>query len=153
MRLRWTALTVLVLASLAPRISTAQRTPPQPSTAKKGPVGGLNQNYPNPMNPETWIPFTVGDYPTCSQPGHSYTVSLRSYNTIHQLYAIPVLQRGTTGVAGGQQITKLSLTCGEYKAYWNGKFLNTQREAASGIYPYELEVDGQRFVKKMMVSK
>jgi hypothetical protein len=153
MRSRWTALLgVLVLAGLAPREGNAQAAPPQTPPRKSSPVAGLKQNYPNPMNPETWIPFTVGDFPTCNDAGHKYSVSLKIFNTIQQVIAIPLLQ-SSNGVAGGQQITNLQLPCGSYTAYWNGKVLNTQHEAASGIYLYELGVDGQKLSKKMWVAK
>ena len=111
------------------------------------------QNYPNPMNPETWIPFTLGDYPTCSEPGRKYVVSLSIWNTIQQKFAIPVIQKGSANVAGGQPLTKLSLPCGEYVAYWNGKRMGTQREAASGVYGMVLEVDGRAIKKFMVVAK
>ncbi len=153
MRSRWTALLgVLVLAGLAPRDGHAQSGPPQTPPRKVGPVGGLSQNRPNPMNPETYITFTVGDYPACTDQSHLYSVSLTIFNTIQQPIAVPVLQSGN-GVAGGQQINKLSLKCGEWTAYWNGKIRNTSQEAASGVYVYELGVDGQKFAKKMTVVK
>jgi hypothetical protein len=154
MRSRWTAwLFVLVLIGLTPHGGTAQSGPPQTQTRAKGPVVKLEQNSPNPMNPETWIPFTLGDYPVCSEPGREYSVSLTIFNTFAQTVAIPVLQRGTGNVAGGQQLRKLKLGCGEYVAYWNGKYLDTQREVSSGVYPYRLEVDGQGIVRKMTVTK
>lgn len=153
MRFRWTVLlAVLVLADLVPRSIEAQGAPPQ-TPPRKPAVAGLGQNWPNPMNPETWIKFTVGDYPACTESGREYQVSLRILNALQQLIAIPVLQRGAGAVAGGQQINRLRLTCGEYTAYWNGRYLNSQQEAASGVYLYELGVDGQRIVRRMMVSK
>jgi hypothetical protein len=104
------------------------------------------------MNPETWISFEVGDYPTCSVPGHLYTVSMTIYNQLMQTFAVPVLQ--TSGsVAGGRAISKLQLPCAAYKAYWNGKYMGTQREAASGLYIYRLVIDGHGFDGKMMVVK
>jgi hypothetical protein len=56
-------------------------------------------------------------------------------------------------MAGGQPLDKLSLPCGEYVAYWDGKIQATGREAASGVYMYRLEVDGVPSVKKMVVVK
>lgn len=154
MRSRWTALlAVLFLAVLTPRSSDAQSGPPQTQKRTTGSKGGLKQNFPNPFNPETTIPFTVGDYPTCSNPSQRYQVSLRIYNTLVQLVAMPVLQGGSNDVAGGQRLNRLSLACGEYRAYWDGKYLNTRREVASGVYLYELEVDGYRMSKKMLVAK
>ena len=153
MRSRWTALFgVLVLAGLAPRDGYAQPGSPQTPPRKASSIGGLSQNFPNPMNPETWIKFTVGDPPACTNSGHLYSVTLKIFNTIQQTIAIPVWQ-SSGGVAGGQQINKLQLACGEHTAYWNGKILNTQQEAASGVYVYELGVDGQKFTKKMTVVK
>lgn len=150
MRSRWTALlAVLILAGLTPQRVDAQSGPPQTQT--RPPVmGGLKQNYPNPMNPETRIPFTVGDYPACTDRTRRYTVSLTILNSLAQKYAVPILQ-GEVGE--GRPLAKLQLTCGEYTAYWNGKVLNTSREAASGVYPYVLEIDGRRFAMKMFVGK
>ena len=149
MKLRWGALSfVLVLSALMPRVLTAQsdqnRAPRKP--------GVLKQNYPNPFNPETRIPFTVGDE-RCVDPGRQYRVSLRIYNILSQLVAVPVLQGGTGQVAGGVKIVNLLLTCGDYVAYWNGKFMDTKNEVASGVYLYELRIDGQSLVKRMLVTK
>ena len=40
-----------------------------------------------------------------------------------------------------------------FSAYWDGNYLNTGREAASGIYVYQLVVDGVRQARKMVVTK
>jgi len=149
MKLRWGALSfVLVLSALMPRVLTAQGENP----GRKPKPGVLKQNYPNPFNPETRIPFTVGDE-KCEDPGRQHRVSLRIYNILSQLVAIPVLQGGTGSVAGGVRISNLMLTCGEYVAYWNGKFMDTQKEVASGVYLYELRIDGESLVKRMLVTK
>jgi len=95
----------------------------------------------------------VGDAPTCSQPGKQYRVSLKIYNVLSDVVATPVLQGGTSGVAGGQPLEKIAVPCGEYVAYWDGKVQATGREAASGVYLYRLEVDGVPLVKKMIVVK
>ena len=150
MKLRWGALWfVLVLSALMPRVLTAQGGQ-NPSRESK--AGVLKQNYPNPFNPETRIPFTVGDE-KCVDPGRQYKVSLRIYNILSQLVAIPVLQGGTGGVAGGVRLANVMLTCGDYVAYWNGKLLETRKEVASGVYLYELSIDGQSLVKRMLVTK
>ena len=149
MKLRWGALTlVLVLSALMPRVVMAQgnQTPGQ----KK--AGALKQNYPNPFNPETRIPFTIGDE-KCEDPGRQYKVSLRIYNILSQLVAIPVLQGGTGGVAGGVKLVNVMLTCGDYVAYWNGKYDGTKNEVASGVYLYELRIDASSMVRRMLVTK
>ncbi len=114
------------------------------------PLVELKQNYPNPFNPATTIPFALsGDL---FANGHRPKVTLKIYNVLAQLVAVPILQ-GT-----GEALDELELTCGSasgcgFSAYWDGKVLNTDREAASGVYIYQLIVDGRRFTKKMIVMK
>ena len=116
------------------------------------PLVELKQNYPNPFNPATTIPFTLnGDL---FANGHRPRVTLKIYNVLAQLVAVPILQ-GT-----GEDLDNLELTCGTagsvpcpFTAYWDGKVLKTDREAASGVYIYQLVVDGRRFTKKMIVMK
>jgi hypothetical protein len=147
MRSRWTALWfVLVLAALTPRSGFGQGSP-QTQTPRPKSVGGLSQNYPNPMNPETFVPFIVGDYPACSEPGRQYVVSLKVFNAIGQIVAIPLVQKG------GRPLNNAKLTCGQYTAYWDGFYTGRRQKAASGNYPYILQVDGQQFRRSMTVSK
>ena len=149
MKLRWGALcTVLVLSALMPRVLTAQGSQTQSRDRKPG---VLKQNYPNPFNPETRIPFTIDE--KCEDPGRQYKVSLRIYNILSQLVAIPVLQGGTGGVAGGVKLVNVMLTCGDYVAYWNGKYDGTRNEVASGVYLYELRIDASSMVRRMLVTK
>ena len=149
MKLRWAALViVLTLGVMAPRHAAGQGT--QPGTDRNA-VAVLGQNYPNPFNPTTTIPFTVGDAPTCSDRSRVYRVTLRIYNVLAQLVAIPILQ-GTSGNAG-QPVTDVALTCGQYSAYWDGNYMRSGREVASGVYLYRLEVDGKMLVRKMIVMK
>ena len=150
MRVRWSALVVVLTLFLMPRVGSAQGTT---SPAPRNPVAKLEQNYPNPFNPETRIPFSIGGYPTCADPSHQYRVTMRILNVLVQLVAIPVIQGGAGNVAGGQPLQSVLLPCGQYVAYWNGNYLNTSREAASGVYLTYLEVDGQRSVVKMTVMK
>jgi hypothetical protein len=108
----------------------------------------LGQNYPNPFNPETTIPFTLP--PSLWAEGARPVVSLRIYNVLAQLVAVPILQ------ASGEPLENLRLEwngTGQYAAYWDGKVLNTDREAASGVYVYQLVVNAQRFTGKMTVVK
>ena len=150
MKRLWGALgLVLALGVFMPRVAAAQ----QQDGRERRNGATLGQNYPNPFNPETHIPFSVGDAPTCSNPGKQHRVSLAIYNVLSEIVAVPVLQGGTSGVAGGQPLEKLSVPCGDYVAYWDGKVQATGREAASGVYLYRLEVDGVPLVKKMIVVK
>ncbi len=139
----WQALgLVLALTAFMPRESQAQD-----ARGKKA-EGSLRQNYPNPFNPETKIPFSVGDPPTCSDAGKQYRVTLKVYNLLSQLVATPVLQGSAT------PLDNATVPCGDYVAYWDGKVLNTGREAASGVYYYRLEVNGVPLpLRKMLVAK
>jgi len=153
MRHRWAALVfVLALSVFMPRDARAQQAADTGQASGRRAGMKLGQNFPNPFNPETRIPFSIGNTPDCADAGRQYRVSLRVYNVLAQQVAIPLLQGGTSDVAG-RPIENMMLTCGDYTAYWDGKYLNTQREVASGIYLYRLEVDGRAVVKKMIVMK
>jgi hypothetical protein len=138
---------VLAASVFMPSDASAQ------DSRQRKPGMSLGRNYPNPFNPEVWIPFSVGDPPSCTDAGKQYRVSLRIYNILPQLVSIPVVQRGGGGVSGGQPLDNVLLPCGEYVAYWDGKVRNTGREAASGVYVYRLEVDGKTLVDKMISVK
>jgi len=146
----WAALlVVLALCASVPQLSAqGQQSSRDPNTGSE-----LRQNYPNPFNPETRIAFSIGGYPNCVNPSRQYRVSLRIFNVIAQLVALPVLQGGAAGVAGGQPLHGVLLTCGEYTAYWDGKVQRTGREAASGVYVYRLEINGNAVTRKMMIRK
>jgi hypothetical protein len=150
MRFRRSALAVVLTLILMPRAGSAQSSA---APAQSSPVAKLEQNYPNPFNPETRIPFSVGGYPTCADLSHQYKVTMRILNVLVQLVAIPVIQGGAGNVAGGQPLQNVLLPCGQYIAYWNGNYLNTSKEAASGVYVYVLEVDGHKLLNKMIVMK
>ncbi len=114
------------------------------------PIVELKQNYPNPFNPATTIPFTLGGELFAS--GHRPKVSLKVYNVLAQLVAVPILQ-GT-----GEPLDNLELTCADparcaFSAYWDGNVRRTGQQAASGVYLYQLVVDGTRYTKKMVVMK
>ncbi len=138
----WGALgLVLAFTAFMPREIQAQ------DARDKKPGMSLGQNYPNPFNPETKIPFSVGDPPACTDNGKQYRVSLKVYNLLSQLVTTPILQ------GQAQSLDNVTLSCGEYIAYWDGKVLNTGREAPSGVYYYRLEVNGVPLLKKMIVVK
>src|SRR2546423_4985301 len=138
---RWAALAlVLALCAITPKSAAGQQS--SPPRGRK--LGTLGQNYPNPFKPETFIPFSIDD---CNGPGGQRVVSLRVYNVLAQLVATPVLH------GAGVPIANMRLSCGEYVGHWDGSVLRTKRLAASGVYVYELVVDGQRMSRKMFVEK
>jgi len=142
-RFAWAVLGLGLLAA-GVQDSRGQAPNPPPSPVE------LRQNYPNPFNPATTLPFTLGGELFTN--GHRPKVSLRIYNVLAQLVAKPILQ-GT-----GEVLEDTELTCNNpsgcsFTCYWDGKVLNTGREAASGVYIYQLIVDGRRYTRKMIVMK
>ena len=138
---------VLALLALPASSAVAQG---QQSSRDNRTGSELKQNYPNPFNTDTRITFSVGGFPSCTDPSRQYRVTLRILNVISQPVAAPVLQGGN---AQGQAVENLFLTCGEYTAYWDGKVSRTGREASAGIYVYSLIVNGSPLTRKMTVRK
>jgi len=139
-QLAWAVVTLGLLIA-APVVADAQEGTDQ------APVQ-LGRNYPNPFNPETTIPFDLDQslWATGAQP----VVSLRIYNVLAQLVAVPILQ------GSGEPLENMRLEwngTGQYAAYWDGKVRGTDREAASGVYVYQLIVNGVPFTDKMTIVK
>lgn len=112
----------------------------------------LQQNYPNPFNPATTIPFRLSE--DLWSGGRRPVVSLRIFNVLAQLVAIPSLQ------ASGQPLDNVELDCRDaadgfcsFSAYWDGHYRNSTAEAASGVYIYQLVVNGQPTTRRMIVMK
>jgi len=93
----------------------------------------LLQSYPNPANPETWIPFELSQ---------AADVLIRIYDN------------------SGRLVRKLDLSwqeSGIYRskgraAYWDGR--NEQGEKiASGVYIYQMTVGEKMYLRKMIVVK
>jgi hypothetical protein len=156
MKQRWAALlAVAVFSAMAPRVAAAQSSSSGSDAVVKDRVSGseLGQNAPNPFTTETKITFTVGDYPACSDPDRVYRITLRIFNILAQLVAVPVLQGGSGDVADGTPLQNVELPCGKYTAYWDGKSTKSSAEAPPGIYLYNLEVDKRRIARKMLKTK
>lgn len=138
----WAVLS-LGLLLWAPRAAMAQQDSSQGARVELGP------NSPNPFNPETTIPFQLG--PDFFAGGKQPVVSLRIYNVLAQLVAVPILQ------GSGQPLDNLRVVwngTGQYSAYWDGTVLDTGRPAASGVYVYQLIVNGHPYPpKKMTIVK
>ena len=105
----------------------------------------LKENYPNPFFPATTIPFSISQE-VCTR-GHQPVVSLKIYNVLVQMVAIPVLADGSA-----ERLDSLRLRCGDYRAFWDGKYLDRKGEATPGIYYYQLTVDGERYTRKMIAQ-
>lgn len=93
----------------------------------------LYQNFPNPFNPETWIPYDlVADAP----------VSITIYNASG--HRIRTLSLGTQ--PAGTYLLK------DRAAYWDGRSDNGEL-ASSGVYFYHLQAGDYHAVKKMVIFK
>ena len=93
----------------------------------------LYQNFPNPFNPETWLPYRLAaDAP----------VTFRIYNTQGQ----PVRELDLGSQAAGDY---LSL---EAAAYWDGRD-ELGEIVSSGIYFYTLEAGAFQATRRMLILK
>jgi len=138
-RSAWAVVCALGLLIAAPAVSEAQDSTSQVQ---------LGRNYPNPFNPETTIPFALDESLWIG--GNRPVVSLRIFNILAQLVAVPILQ------GSGESLENVELPwngTGEYTAYWDGKVRGTGRDAASGVYVYQLVVNGKPQTKKMTIVK
>lgn len=106
----------------------------------------LKENEPNPFVRATSIPFELP--PVVCARGHQPTVTLKVYNVLAQVVAIP-----TVAVERRERLDSLKLPCGSYRAYWDGKTIAGQREAPPGVYYVQLIVDGRRYTRKMIVQR
>jgi len=120
--------------------------------------GALAQNQPNPFSSQTTIPFNVGD-PECAAGTQQHVVTLRIFNILSQVVAVAALTDTTsadqsTAAAPIRTLSNLSLACGTYVARWDGKHAPDGRDAAPGVYMYQLLVDGHPAgMKKMLLKK
>jgi len=140
-------LSVLLLVFGASATLSAQET----GRASAGQASGfqLEQNYPNPFNPETKIPFVLAE--DLFVDGRPAVVSLRIYNLLQQMVAVPVALGHTSGE--GVQVQQLEYgQPGRYEAFWDGTDLSG-RQVASGIYFMQLTVNGVSKTRKMYVLK
>jgi hypothetical protein len=91
------------------------------------------QNFPNPFNPETWIPYQLAE---------ETDVAIRIYNVNGQL--IRTLSFGRK--PAGSYLSK------GRAAYWDGRN-DLGEEAASGIYYYSISAGHYAATRKMIVRK
>ena len=135
------AVIALGLWGMVPSPAAAQDAGEEPSM-------GLGRNFPNPFNPETTIPFRL---PEDLWEQERPVVGLLIYNVLAQLVAIPVLQSSGQPLDGAEVDWNGT---GQFFAYWDGKVLDSNREAASGVYVYQLLVNGRRVgSQKMTIIK
>ena len=93
----------------------------------------LMQNFPNPFNPETWIPYYLAE---------AATVTVRIYNVEGELIR---------SINVGRQPAE-AYTTRKRAAYWNGKD-GTGQSVASGVYFYQLIAGDFSETRRMVVMK
>ncbi|MDI6791582.1 MAG: Ig-like domain-containing protein [bacterium] len=93
----------------------------------------LLQSYPNPFNPEAWIPFKLAD---------GAEVAINIYNLSGQL----VRSFDLGQLSSGSYLTK------DRAAYWDGRDENGS-EVSSGAYLYQLRAGSYTATRKMIVLK
>ena len=93
----------------------------------------LLQNFPNPFNPETWIPFRLAD---------KNRVTIHIYNSTGQLV---------------RQLSPGLLPAGDYSSqaqavYWNGRN-DAGEPVSSGVYLYTIHAGDFSATRKMLIRK
>ena len=93
----------------------------------------LGQNFPNPFNPETWIPYQLS---------RDSNVTIQIYNVSGRVIRTLNLGHKSTG----------SYLTTSTAAYWDGKN-NSGEHVASGIYFYTLQTDKFSATRRMVILK
>lgn len=108
----------------------------------------LEQNYPNPVNPETWIPFFLEEELFAEV--DSAVVSIRIVNVLRQTVAVPVAVEHPRG--RDLQVTNLAYRApGRQVVYWDGRDMEGRR-VRSGVYYYQMVIGDHRpLVGKLIV--
>ncbi|MBV9774165.1 MAG: T9SS type A sorting domain-containing protein [Gemmatimonadetes bacterium] len=107
----------------------------------------LEQNSPNPVDGETWIPFSLDE--TLFENGETRLVTLQVFNLLNQVVAVPKAPDHPRG----RNVPILSLPYtepGRKLGYWDGRD-SAGRRAPSGVYYCLLTVNGQTDMKKIIV--
>ena len=92
----------------------------------------LFQNFPNPFNPETWIPYTLAD---------DADVEVRIYDVQGVLRRLDIGRQ-----RAGRYLSR------QTAAYWDGKD-QSGASVASGVYFYTLEADAFSKTRRMVIRK
>jgi hypothetical protein len=93
----------------------------------------LLQNFPNPFNPETWIPFQLSE---------SADVKINIYDAFGKLIKTIDLGHRQAGIYLDRSTA----------AFWNGR-TEKGEQAASGIYFYQIKADTFTQTRKMILVK
>lgn len=138
---------VLLAGSLPPPDAGAQPAPDLRAPVEEPPRIVIEQNYPDPVNPETWIPFTLS--PALFEDDSDILVTMRIINILNQVVTIPEAIDHPAG--RGTRVINLSYSePGRKIAYWDGKD-QSGRQVPSGVYYVDLVVGEERRTDKLVV--
>ena len=121
----------VLLWEAAPTVETVQLAPRTEIPTRK--PTALLPNYPNPFNPETWIPYQLAD---------AADVTVRIYAVNGILIRTLALGHQLAGVYQNRQLA----------AYWDGKN-EIGEPVASGLYFYTLSAGRFTATRKMLIRK
>jgi hypothetical protein len=136
----------LLPGGLSPPGARAQAEPSSAVVQSRG--FRLEQNYPNPANPETYIPFSLDG--ALFEDGGPGVVSMRIVNMLGQPVAVP----RAVGHPRGSDVPVQNLRYtepGRKVAFWDGRDLNGRR-VASGVYFCVLQVGEQVDYSRIIVT-
>ncbi len=140
---------VLLAGSLSPPTLPAQDgRPERPIQSEQGFY--LEQNYPNPVASDTWIPFSLEE--SLFETSDSVVVSLRIVNLLGQVVAFPVATKD--GESTRQRVFNLVVRApGRLIAYWSGRD-PVGNTVPTGMYYGELTVNNRpKMVRKIVVLR
>lgn len=123
----------ILLWRISPEAVPVESKGKQPITLGELKHTMLLQNFPNPFNPETWIPFVLHEYAE---------MEIRIYDVAGNLVRALQLGQKAPGIYRSK----------EQAVYWDGKN-NAGEAVGSGIYFYEMGVGNSTFVRKAMLLK
>ena len=112
---------------------TPSQNVPNPSNLSRNETGILRSNYPNPFNPETWMPYNITE---------ESEVTIKIYNIRGQLVRTLYI---------GQREAGAYLTQTE-AAHWDGKN-NHGENTSGGVYFYIIEAGNFRATRKMLIIR
>lgn len=141
---------LLILFLLAGSLSPPRARAQEARTRAPGAASqqGFFLEDPRTANPDTWIPFHLEE--SLFESSDSAVVSLRIFNILAQVVAIPTVQ--TEGGRARQPLINLVFrTPGRRIAHWDGRDATGTR-VPTGIYYAELLVNGRTRTRKLLVE-
>ncbi|HEX7240197.1 MAG TPA: hypothetical protein VF263_08025, partial [Longimicrobiaceae bacterium] len=140
---------LVIYGFLSPPCLPAQQIPAEPPATRQAQGFRLEQNNPNPVDGETWIPFVLEE--SLFQRTDTRLVTIQIYNLLNQLVAVPRAPDHPRGK--NLPVQNLPYTeAGRKVARWDAR--DTQgRRVPSGVYYLQMVVNDQPpQMKKIIVN-